>query len=416
MRSIKKLKDSKKLVNLSFIIYYISFENKKKSTMFLKEHHVHVMIGCADARDFSQVHLDAIQHTIDKYREEKKIFCEFHTIRAAGSFLTSDVIGDIKRVIENTLRESTYGLKDIHFFVHILSHGHLTKDSKGGPADHIYDLSIVKDSPLNCGMLHATEVAIEIEKMILEEKPELILNGKLEVIDTEEELRLLLKEYYAYDGYLAGDWISSIDNLRAHPRKQRTILNKVIETDPELRRLNIQITAAINDYSIHNYIRTDGGQPHVPFWFDVQTYLHQHSANERTKEEILIKQSEKQKPLAGLFCCTDPMMTSRTMAADYYLALKNMESQEDYLPNTIFNFSGSSFDIPGTPFGPYVITGFFYAVTALGLTDWMVMGYNSDDTKRMMKKLENDIIMNLIIKKFKINLIPINQEELVQQV
>src|SRR5688500_11027635 len=133
--------------------------------MFLKEHHVHIMIGCADSRDLSQVHLDDIQHTIDRFREEKKIYSELHTIRAAGSCLTSDVVGDIKRIIENTLRESTYNLKDLHFYVHILSHGHLTKDSKGGPADHIYELSIVKDSPLNCGMLHATEVAIEIEQM-----------------------------------------------------------------------------------------------------------------------------------------------------------------------------------------------------------------------------------------------------------
>lgn len=384
--------------------------------MFLKEHHVHIMVGCADARDFSQVHLDAIQHTIDKYRDEKKILCEFHTIRAAGSFLTPDVIGDIKRILEGTMRTSDYGLKDIYFYVHILSHGHLTRDSKGGPADHIYELAIVKDSPLNCGMLHATEVAIEIEKMILEEKPELHINGKMEIIDTEEELRLVLKEYYAYDGYLAGDWISSIDNLRAHPRKQRTILTRVIEKDPELKRLNIQITAAINDYSIHNFIRMDAGQPHVPFWHDVQMYLHEHSINERTKEDILIKQSETQKPLAGLFCLTDPWMRSRTLAADYYLNLKNMESQEDYLPNTIFNFSGSAFDIPGTPFGPYVIAGFYYAVTSLKLTDWMVMGYDTDDTERMMKKLHNDVIMDIIIKKFKVNLIPINQKELMQKV
>ena len=383
--------------------------------MPLKEHQIHIMVGCADARDFSQVHLDAIQSTIEKYRVEKQIFCEFHTIRAAGSFLTGDVIGDIKRIIENTLRESAYGLKEIFFYVHILSHGHLTKDSKEDPADHIYELHLVKDSPLNCGMLHATEVAIEIEKMILEEKPELPLYGKLEIIDTEEEIRLLLKEYYAYDGYLAGDWVTSIDNLRAHPRKQRTVLSRVIAKDPELRRLNIKITAAINDYSIHNFIRTDGGQPHVPFWYDVQAYLHEHSINERTKEEILIKQSEKQKPLAGLFCCTDPMMTSRTMAADYYLVLKKMESQEDYLPNTIFNFSGSSFDIPGTPFGPYVITGFYYAVSILGLIDWMVMGYTEEDTNRMLKKLRNDVIMNLIINKYNINLIPVNQKELIQK-
>jgi len=34
----------------------------------------------------------------------------------------------------------------------------------------------------------------------------------------DNDLRSLLKNIYAYDGFLAGDWIKSIDLLRTHPR------------------------------------------------------------------------------------------------------------------------------------------------------------------------------------------------------
>ena len=78
------------------------------------------------------------------------------------------------------------------------------------------------------------------------------------------------------------------------------------------------------------------------------------------------------------------------------------------MPNTVFNMTGSSFDIPNTPFGPYVIAGFFYAVKHLGLIDQMVMGYDQAQTNRILNKIKNDPIMNMIVEKFKVNLIPVN--------
>ena len=74
--------------------------------------------------------------------------------------------------------------------------------------------------------------------------------------------------------------------------------------------------------------------------------------------------------------------------------------------------TGSSFDIPFTPFGPYVIAGFFYAVKHLHLTDQMVMGYDAAQTKRIQLKIKNDPIMNMIVKKFGVNIIPVNQVDL----
>jgi hypothetical protein len=109
---------------------------------------------------------------------------------------------------------------------------------------------------------------------------------------------------------------------------------------------------------------------------------------------------------------SDPRQSSRLYAADYYLHLKGFDNEGGYLPNTVFNLTGSSFDIPQTPFGPYVIAGFYYSVAHLGLTDQMVMGYDRTQTARIMQKIKNDPIMSIVIKKFGVNLIPINHIDL----
>lgn len=374
----------------------------------MREKQVHILIGCADARDLNQIQLDAVNHTIADFIKKSEIEVEMHVIRAAGSFVTPDVVMDIKRTFEQAQRNTTDLSVPISYYVHIQTHGHLTEDSHDSYISHVHDLKIVDGSPLNCGMLGASSVGVEIEEMIVEEKPEIEVRGRMVRIHNDTKLKLLLKEVYAYDGYLAGDWIASIDLLRTHPRHQRTILEKAIAGDAELKMLNIQITCGIMDYAIHSLIRVDDGEPEVEFWDTVQAYVRKHVKNDRGAKDLLIAQSQKQKPMAGLLCMADPRQASRHLAANYYMTMRNMEHTGVYLPNTLFNMTGTSFDIPHTPFGPYVIAGFFYAVKSLGLNDQMVMGYDANQTGRIMQKIKNDPIMNMIVSKFKVNLIPIN--------
>jgi|APTNR8051073442_1049403.scaffolds.fasta_scaffold00070_79 hypothetical protein len=377
----------------------------------MKEKQVHILIGCADARDLNQIQVEAVNNTITFLRFQG-IDVEFHVIRTAGSFVTPDVVMDIKRTFEQAQRTCNDLTIPISYYVHIQTHAHLTEDSNESYISHVHDLKIVDGSPLNCGMLNASSVGVDIEKMIVEEKPEIEIRGKKFTVINDTKIKLLLREYYAYDGYLAGDWIKSIDLLRTHPRHQRTVLEKAIAGDAELKMLNIQITCGIQDYAIHSLIRVDDGEPAVPFWDTVQAEIRKRAENSRKAKETLIMQSQKQKPLAGLLCMSDPRMSSRVYAANYYMQLKGLEHSGEYLPNTVFNMTGSSFDIPHTPFGPYVIAGFFYAVKSLGLIDQMVMGYDANQTGRIIQKIKNDPIMNMIVNKFKVNLIPINHIDL----
>jgi hypothetical protein len=378
----------------------------------MKEKQVHILIGCADARDLSQIQIDAVEHTATDFKKRHDIEIEMHVIRAAGSFVTPDVVMDIKRIFEQAQRNTADLSVPIRYFVHIQTHGHLTEDSNESYISHVYDLKIVDGSPLNCGMLGASSVGVEIEEMIVEEKPEIEVKGKLIRIHNDTKLKLLLSEVYAYDGYLAGDWIASIDLLRTHPRHQRTVLEKAIMYDPELKMLNIQITCGIMDYAIHSLIRVDDGEPEVEFWDTVQMYIRKHVKSDRNAKDALITQSQKQKPLAGLLSMADPKLASRLLAANYYMSLRGINRSGGYLPNTLFNMTGTSFDIPHTPFGPYVIAGFFYAVKHLNLTDQMIMGYDAQQTSRIIQKIKKDPIMHMIVKKFNVNLLPINQVEL----
>lgn len=374
-----------------------------------REQEVHILIGCADARDLNQSQVEAVSAGIKRYAE-KGIDIDFHVIRAAGSFVTPDVYMDIKRTVEHSLRQTGSKYKHTSYYIHIQTHGHLDDASNRNYISHIYEMNIVPNSALNCGMLGATGVGVEIEQLLIQEKLSTTVHGKRIVVDADHKIRDLLREVYAYDGYLAGDWIKSIDYLRTHPRSQRAILEKLIDKDSDLHRLDIKVTAGILDYSIHALIRLDDGDPEVPFWDEVQLDI-----RERAKgmHEILEKQAEKQKPLAGLLSMADPEMASRVLAAKYYLDIKGIKS-EQYIPNTVFNITGTAFDIPHTPFGPYVIAGFYYAVHHLHLTDQMVMGYDEAQTNRIIQKIHNDPIMNLIVKKHNVNLIPIYHAELMK--
>jgi hypothetical protein len=318
---------------------------------------------------------------------------------------------DIKRTFEEVQRNNESNVP-MRYYVHIQTHGHLTEDSNDHYISHIHDLHIVDGSPLNCGMLHASAVGVEIEQLLVAEKPEIQVKGKTYKLVNDTSIKMLLRDVYAYDGYLAGDWITSIDLLRTHPRHQRTLLEKAIASDSELKVLDIEITCGIMDYAIHSLIRVDDGEPHVPFWDTVQLEVRNHAENDRSKNEILINQSKKQTPLAGLLSMSDPRQSSRSKAANYYMRTKGISHTGDYLPNTLFNMTGTSFDIPHTPFGPYVVAGFYYSVKHLKLYDQMVLGYDAAQTRRMMQKIKNDPLMNLFVEKFNVNLIPINNVDL----
>src|SRR5688572_21094325 len=107
----------------------------------MREKQIHILIGCADARDLSQIQIDAVDHVTNKYRRNR-IEVEMHVIRAAGSFVTPDIVMDIKRTFEQAQRNSTDHEIQLSYFVHIQTHAHLTEDSNESYISHVHDLKI----------------------------------------------------------------------------------------------------------------------------------------------------------------------------------------------------------------------------------------------------------------------------------
>jgi hypothetical protein len=370
---------------------------------------LHILVGCADARDLNHVQLETMRDKIREWKY-KGVHVDFQVIRAAGSFITNDVFEDIRNIITQYQINDPYPDIAPVYHVHIQTHGHLTEESQKDYCTHIYQMKIVDGSPLNCGMLGATQVGVELEQLLIEEELTYRTPDGFRRIRRDSDIRDMLRSVYAYDGYLAGDWIKSIDYLRTHPRSQKASLEKRIAVDPEMKNLGILITAGIQDYSIHGLIRLDGGVPETPWWDEVQLEIRERA---HAQSEKLKSQSEKQQPLAGLLCMSDPRMSNRALAAEYYHRMKGIAEADYYKANTVFNISGSKFDVPETPFGAYVVAGFYYAVKYLGLTDQMVMGYDERQTQRIIRKIGNDPIMDLVVKKFNVNLMPLNQVDLV---
>lgn len=88
---------------------------------------LHILVGCADARDLSQLQVDTIAQKRAEF-EQKGIHIDFHVIRAAGSFITHDVFEDIRRTIYETQKKTALHFEKTDFFVHIQTHGHLRMD------------------------------------------------------------------------------------------------------------------------------------------------------------------------------------------------------------------------------------------------------------------------------------------------
>lgn len=371
------------------------------------EKEVHVLIGCSDARDIGGTFVLAVEDVQRAYLE-RGIEIEFHSIRTPGSFVTIDVIEDLRRIVEASERALPGAHRDVRYFVHIQTHGdvEITPGMEG--ASPIERIEIVRGSHFNCGMLGAGDVSIEFEREILARKPTVQVHGRAHALHDEHAIHRLLAEAYAFSGYLAGDWIRSIDDLRTHPRLQKSSLEKAIAADRTLRNVPWTITAGIQDYEEHRYYRVDGEDEVVTFWDDVYVRLRERIAQLPPEHPEIVERTAKQSPVVGLFSIGS-IRAARTLAAEHYAHVRG-QPPSDFGPNMVFTFASNSFDLPRSTFGPYTIAGFYYAVAHLHLDHFVVMGRDDAQTRRMVVRLRNDPLMNFIATTREVSFIPVSAD------
>ncbi len=365
---------------------------------------VHVLIGCSDARDVGRVHLEVVEQVRREYLA-RGVRSELFVLRTPGTFVTGDVITDVRRIIESTQRDAS-PTDAIEYFVHIQSHGELTIAGDERYRCGLHQIEVERDSAFNCGMLAATRVAVDLERLVIDLAPTVDLaHGEKLRVDCEQSVRRLLWKRYGYDGYLAGDWVRSVDDLRTHTRLQKAVMERALRTDRDLRGLRVHVTAGIQDYRRNAYVRIDGGEPDGKFWDEGQRIINERLAALPAAALDRARQAEGQRPLVGLLAMSD-IRASRAQALACFADITGCPVQS-YEPNTVFTMSGSAFDLPMGPLGPYAIAGLFYSVKALGLRQVMVMGNDPTQTSRMVEKIRNDPLANLIVEHFGVALLPV---------
>lgn len=375
--------------------------------MEIRETQVHVLVGCSDARDHVPIHADSIDAVVERYRTQG-VDVQFEILRVPGSFVTSDVVADIRRIFDTAQRDPEISGRPIRYSAYVQTHGALEWSGDEAHVVETGDMRIVPGSPVNCGMLGATGVALEVEQLLLSAKLEVEHEGERFRVEDEASIRRMLRKVYGHDGYLAGDWVRSIDDLRTHPRTQALVLERAIWNDPDMRNLGVRVHGGIQDYIRRRHVRVTIKGDEAPFWDDLFKEVHDRSAAFEHEPH----DAPKQKPLVGLLT-TSELYTPlrRDQAARWYVGHRDV-AHTGRLLYSVFVLGGSSFDIEQSRFGPYVITGLYFSAQKLGVKEYLVLGADEAQTRRMLTKVENDPLMKLVVDSCGVNLIPVTVSQL----
>ena len=364
----------------------------------VKRVELHIVIGCADARDISSAFNDAL----DAQKAQEAVsgtFIDFQRMSVAGTFMTPEIVSELKAHIQEKMKEYykyyRQGLP-IEIFVHVNAHGNaVLKEGRTHSGKTYHDIKI-EDSAFNCGMMHAQEVALEMEELLLSNKAvlEYGLKGKRTKIrvETEADIETLMRRAYGHNGTIAGNWVKSIVNLCTHPYEQKKILREALDADPTFPNLRIRITAGVQNYQTSDYFRVDGNA-HLDTFLD-RVYLRVR----KDGQPDMAARTSKQKPVLGLFHHPSILQSRATAVQNYF-------GNERYSAGQVFAIGSMNLPDYFRTFGPYKSTGFFYGVKHLGLLNWVVMGRTVDETEEMCERILSDPLMSYFVSEFKVKLV-----------
>lgn len=369
----------------------------------VKKIELHIAVGCADARDISAAFNDALSVQIEQKLSEGTLI-DFQRMSVAGTFMTPEIIAEIKTHIQDKMREYYDYYKAgfaIDIFIHVATHGNAVLRAGRQRSTRSYHDIEVLEAPFNCGMAHAQDLALEIEEMLLSKKAVLEYGpkGKRKQlrIETEQDIELLMKQAYGHDGTIAGNWVKSIVNIRTHAYEQKKILRRALDADPAFDNLGIMITAGVKNYNTNEYFRVDGNTHLDTFLDSVYEVVR---SKGQTKDKA---HTGRHNPVLGLFHHS-AIQQARAVA------VKNFFGSESYSAGQVFAIGSMNLSDYFRTFGPYKIAGFFFGVKHLGLLEWVVMGRTTKESEEMHERIISDPLMGYFVKDFGVKLITTDAE------
>jgi len=369
----------------------------------IKKIELHIVVGCADARDVSAAFYTALEEQKEEELHNGTLI-DFQRMSVAGTFVTPGIIDEIKSHIQEKMREyfSYYkaGLP-IDIFVHLTAHGNVVLRKGRLHSTRSYHDIEVEEAPFNCGMIHAQEVALEMESMLLGKRAvlEYGLRGKRHQlrIETEEDIETLMKMAYGHNGTIAGNWVKSIVNLCTHAYEQKKVLRESLDADPTFENLKIVLTAGVKNYHTNEYYRVDGNT-HLNTFLDLVYDKVRKSGHVQDGSH-----TQKQNPALGMFHHSE-IQQARALAVKYYLGM------DKYNVGQVFAIGSMNVPDYFKTFGPYKNAGFFYGVKHLGLRTWIVMGRDLKEAEKMQERIFNDPLMGYFLKEFEVKLITMDKD------
>ncbi|MFH1094835.1 MAG: hypothetical protein V1728_01315 [Candidatus Micrarchaeota archaeon] len=371
---------------------------------------IHIVVGCSDARDIPPV-FNAARELEIKTQRARGIYIDFQHDSVAGVFVTPDVEASLRKLIMARLDYfCTYAKLGIpiEIFVHLVDHGDVRlKKGADGSQFSLHEIEVAdENSPTNCGMRHAEEVAQELEVELLEKQVDFLfteLSGRRRhwQIRDGNDIRAMMKYVYEHDGLIAAGWVHSITDFGRHAAEQKAILRHAIDTGPYLRLHGLMITAGVQNFKDNTYYRVDENTHLITFLDRVYERMREMIKNGWGNGDTETRK-EKQVPLIGTFHISE-ISNARQTAITLFKGKEFRAAQ-------VFAIGGRLLTEYYRPFGGYKIMSFYYGVRHLGLKDWVVVGRNQNEVDMIIARIRNDPLMDYISKAYAVNLVPIISE------
>ena len=369
----------------------------------IKKVEIHIIIGCSDSRDLSSAFCQARENlTLEEF--DKGTLVEIHRESVAGTFITPDIIDAIRITIIDRIRKHHVHVAvgvPIEIYVHIVSHGNVKLKGSAPTRNSairgtLHDIEAVSGCPTNCGMMHAEDVAEELERLLLEEGPVLKLcsvdNQHVEIcIRSQEDIKELLHQVHGVRTLISAGWVKSIVDLKHHPYEQKLLLREAFDRDSILRPLHIHITAGVQNYSDHTYYRVDGNV-HLRNTFLERVYQKMKREGVSDAKALVAKQQ----PTIGLFHHSGILNARATAVA--------LHSGSAFQAGQVFAIGGGLIADFERPYDAYKVIGFYYGIKHLGLREWILLGRTPQEARMMLTRIQRDPLMSYLVQHFGINL------------
>ena len=396
----------------------------KKNEAQIERIQINLVVGCSDSRRVR--FLDSIiEEELVRAYALRGIMAMIETMSVAGTYMTPDNISEVKGRLHRIMHSSMdHADGRLDLIVQLLTHGKVGLApfvTVGKTTYSEEEITVDETSRTHCGMAHAAEAWKELMKLIFDnantdhklateyydKATGKTVNTVDEPIDNEGRLQKLLRNVYFYTGEHVRGFITNIDKLVKHITDQKGNLKAAIRMDPELGDLPVIINAGIEDFETGGVIRVDRND-HAYFILDDKARIKEIALTylpEDDPERIWCASKQADVVKAGIICTSDINNPRTALAKSLGVGA-----------GSIFGIINDKVANYWSAFGPSAVVAFYYSVAHLGVGGYHIIGVNEKQTNKIMKKINEDPLIQFVIRLFGVKIHAYPESELREKI